>query len=115
MSYMKNKHPPYPDPKRLRELSKLIDRYRENIFLVCLTEGITKKDIISYCTRLCAIRHLDELLNNPCPMRLISEIEDLAEYKRLCPHQQKRVDKIKYGSTDAEWPKHWGYWSYDGA
>ena len=48
-------------------------------------------------------------------MRLISEIEDLAEYKRLCPHQQKRVDKIKYGSTDAEWPKHWGYWSYDGA
>ncbi len=95
---MKKGRPPYPDPARLKDLSKLIDKYREQIFLTCLTEGITKKDIINYCTRLCAIKHLDNLLNDPCPMRLINEIEDLAEYKRLCPHQRKQVDRIKYGS-----------------
>jgi hypothetical protein len=95
---MKKGRPPYPDPKRVKQLSNLIDKYRKNILLTCLTEGITKKDIIEYSTRLCAIKHLDDILNDPCPMKLISEIEDLAEYKRLCVHQQKQVDRIKYGS-----------------
>ena len=43
---MKKKRPPYPDPKRVKQLSNLIDKYRKNILLTCLTEGITKKDII---------------------------------------------------------------------
>ena len=95
---MKRNEPPYPDPHRVRLLSNLIDKHREQLLLVCLKEGITKKDIISYCTRLCAIKHLDDLLNDPCPMKLISEVEDLAEYRRLCVHQQRQVDRMKYGS-----------------
>ena len=99
---MKNKRPPYPDPYRSQLLSELIDKYREQLLLVCLKEGITKQDIIEYATRLCALKHLDELLADPCPMKLISEVEDLAEYKRLCPHQQKTVDRLKYGRSDLD-------------
>lgn len=99
---MKNKRPPYPDPYRARLLSELIDKYREQLLLVCLKEGITKKDIIAYATRLCALAHLDKLLADPCPMKLISEVEDLAEYKRLCVHQRRQVDKLKYGRSDLD-------------
>jgi methyl coenzyme M reductase subunit D len=35
-------------------------------------------------------------------MKLISEVEDLAEWKRLCVHQKLLVDKIKYGQSDLE-------------
>jgi len=94
--------PPYPDPYRSRLLSELIDKYREQLLLVCLKEGITKQDIIAYATRLCALKHLDDLLKDPCPMKLISEVEDLAEYKRLCPHQKQVVDRLKYGRSDLD-------------
>ena len=97
---MKNEQPPYPDPHRVKLLSDLIDKYREHLLLVCLREGITKQDIIAYATRLCALKYLDELLADPCPMKLISEVEDLAEYRRLCVHQQRQVDKLKYGRSD---------------
>jgi len=33
-------------------------------------------------------------------MRLISEIEDLANFKRMCIHQQRMHDHEKYGSSD---------------
>ena len=59
---MKAKKPPYPDPYRAQLLSQLIDKYREHLLLICLKEGITKQDIIDYTTRLCALKHLDELL-----------------------------------------------------
>ena len=109
---MKNKKPPYPDPHRVNLLSNLIDKYREQILLVCLKEGISKQDIIEYATRLCALAHLDELLKNPCPMKLISEVEDLAEYKRLCVHQRRQVDKLKYGRSDYDELPH-RTWSQD--
>ena len=99
---MKKKRPPYPDPHRVKLLSNLIDKYREQLLLVCLKEGITKQDIIAYATRLCALKHLDELLEDPCPMKLISEVEDLAEYRRLCVHQQRQVDRLKYGRSDLD-------------
>ena len=99
---MKNEKPPYPDPHRVKLLSDLIDKYREQLLLVCLREGITKQDIIAYATRLCALKHLDELLQDPCPMKLLSEVEDLAEYRRLCPHQRKTVDRLKYGISDLD-------------
>jgi|TARA_Y100000289_G_C3884186_1_gene130356 hypothetical protein len=99
---MKKETPPYPDPHRVRLLSDLIDKYREHLLLVCLKEGISKKDIIAYATRLCALKHLDELLEDPCPMKLISEVEDLAEYRRLCVHQQRQVDRLKYGRSDLD-------------
>ena len=99
---MKKEKPPYPDPYRARLLSELIDKYREQLFMVCLKEGITKEDIIAYATRLCALKHLDELLSDPCPMKLLSEVEDLAEYRRLCVHQQRHVDRLKYGRSDLD-------------
>ena len=99
---MKKEKPPYPDPYRARLLSELIDKYREQLFMICLKEGITKEDIIAYATRLCALKHLDELLADPCPMKLLSEVEDLAEYRRLCVHQQRHVDRIKYGQSDLD-------------
>ena len=99
---MKKEKPPYPDPYRARLLSDLIDKYREQLFMVCLKEGITKEDIIAYATRLCALKHLDDLLADPCPMKLLSEVEDLAEYRRLCVHQQRQVDKLKYGRSDLD-------------
>ena len=99
---MKKEKPPYPDPYRARLLSELIDKYREQLFMVCLKEGITKEDIVAYATRLCALKHLDDLLADPCPMKLLSEVEDLAEYRRLCVHQQRQVDKLKYGRSDLD-------------
>ena len=99
---MKKEKPPYPDPYRARLLSELIDKYREQLFMICLKEGITKEDIVAYATRLCALKHLDDLLDDPCPMKLISEVEDLAEYRRLCVHQQKVVDRLKYGRSDLD-------------
>ncbi len=99
---MKKEKPPYPDPYRARLLSDLIDKYREQLFMVCLKEGITKEDIVAYATRLCALKHLDDLLADPCPMKLLSEVEDLAEYRRLCVHQQRQVDKLKYGRSDLD-------------
>ena len=99
---MKKETPPYPDPHRVRLLSDLIDKYREHLLLVWLKEGISKKDIIAYATRLCALKHIDELLEDPCPMKLISEVEDLAEYRRLCVHQQRQVDRLKYGRSDLD-------------
>ena len=99
---MKKEKPPYPDPYRARLLSELIDKYREQLFMICLKEGITKEDIVAYATRLCALKHLDELLQDPCPMKLISEVEDLAEYRRLCVHQQRQVDRLKYGRSDLD-------------
>ena len=99
---MKKEKPPYPDPYRGRLLSELIDKYREQLFMICLKEGITKEDIVAYATRLCALKHLDELLADPCPMKLLSEVEDLAEYRRLCVHQQRHVDRIKYGQSDLD-------------
>tara|TARA_B100000575_G_C22815742_1_gene480205 strand:+ start:227 stop:505 length:279 start_codon:yes stop_codon:yes gene_type:complete len=80
----------------------LIDKYREQLLLVCLKEGISKQDIIEYTTRLCALKYLDDLLADPCPLKLISEVEDLAEYRRMCPHQKKLVDKMKYGQSDLD-------------
>ena len=63
---------------------------------------ITRKELISYVTRFCARKYLAELLSNPCPMRLISEIEDLAQFKRLCVHQQREADHVKYGRSDLD-------------
>ena len=69
---MKKGRPPYPDTKRVKQLSNLIDKYRKNILLTCLTEGITKKDIIEYSTRLCAIKHLDDILKDIKKQKRIS-------------------------------------------
>ncbi len=95
-------YPPYPDPKHLRELNRIIDKWGDKIFFTMLREGITRKELISYVTRFCARKYLAELLSNPCPMRLISEIEDLAQFKRLCVHQQREADHIKYGRSDLD-------------
>lgn len=91
-----------PDPARLQRLNRLIDKNREAIFLTCLREGISRKQLVEYLTRFCALKHLDKLIEDPCPMKLISEVEDLAEWRRLCVHQKLLVDKIKYGQSDLE-------------
>ena len=109
---MEKRRPPYPDPHRVKLLSELIDKYRQQLLFVCLREGISKQDIIEYATRLCALAHLDNLLADPCPMKLISEVEDLAEYKRLCVHQRRQVDKLKYGRSDYDEMPH-RTWSQD--
>jgi len=96
----KRKSRPYPDPKQLEQLNQLINKYADKILFSMLREGITKKELISYSTRLCARKHLQDLLTNPCPMRLISEIEDLANFKRMCVHQQRMHDHEKYGSSE---------------
>jgi len=90
------------DPVRLKRLNQLIDKHKEAIFLTCLKEGITRQHLIEHLTRLCALKYLDALLDDPCPMKLINEVEDLAEWKRLCPHQKRMVDKIKYGQSDLD-------------
>ena len=35
-------------------------------------------------------------------MRLINEIEDLANYKRMCIHRQRELDHEKYGQSDLD-------------
>tara|TARA_B100000073_G_scaffold4730_1_gene3879 strand:+ start:863 stop:1180 length:318 start_codon:yes stop_codon:yes gene_type:complete len=97
----------HPDPKRLKQLNELIDKNKQAIFLTCLKEGITRKHLIEYLTRLCALKHLDKLLADPCPMKLVSEVEDLAEWRRMCPHQKRMVDKIKYGQSDFDQQDLW--------
>ena len=39
-----------PDPVRLKRLNQLIDKNREAIFLTCLKEGITRKQLVEYLT-----------------------------------------------------------------
>jgi hypothetical protein len=40
-------------------------------------------------------------------MKLVSEVEDLAEWRRMCPHQKRMVDKIKYGQSDFDQQDLW--------
>jgi DNA primase len=96
----KNKRPPYPDPARVQQLDQLITRHADSMIFTMLREGITKKELIEYSTRICARKYLDDLLSNPCPMRLVNEIEDLANFKRMCVHQQQFHDREKYGQSD---------------
>ena len=57
--------PPYPDPARVRNLKKLINRYGKDLIFVMLHEGITTTELIDYMTRLCALKHLDSILAEP--------------------------------------------------
>ena len=98
----KVKTPPYPDPAQLQRLNQIIDKFADKMIFTMIREGITKKELISYCTRLCARKYLEDILSNPCPMRLINEIEDLANYKRMCIHRQRELDHEKYGQSDLD-------------
>ena len=50
----KVKTPPYPDPAQLQRLNQIIDKFADKMIFTMIREGITKKELINYCTRLCA-------------------------------------------------------------
>ena len=98
--------PPYPDPARVRNLKKLINRYGKDLIFVMLHEGITTTELIDYMTRLCALKHLDGILAEPSPKKLVDEVVDLSRYKRMCIHRKEYEDRKKYGEDD---PKYFRY------
>ena len=71
-----------------------------------LHEGITTTELIDYMTRLCALKHLDGILAEPSPKKLVDEVVDLSRYKRMCIHRKEYEDRKKYGEDD---PKYFRY------
>tara|TARA_Y100001978_G_C23551111_1_gene364557 strand:+ start:341 stop:661 length:321 start_codon:yes stop_codon:yes gene_type:complete len=100
----------HPDPALINKTENLLKKYGKEIFLICLQEGIMHSEIIDYLNRLCARERLTELLAEPCPMALISEIEDLAQFKKCCPNHQQQMDFEKYGQSEWELTN-FGEWS----